>query len=860
MGRICWRSDGEYFVYHFIDQSSQSRKFQVFTRDGLLHSTIEKHINILDSAIAWKYSKSLIAASIHRFDKHDIIFFEKNGLAHGGFTLPFPMAQMKVKNLLWNIDSTVLCVWLEVNSDDLKVATQSVVQLWTMANYHWYLKQSYNFKLDNKITTVSWDSEDSYSLHLFTLSGQYIKYKLGWTVNLCTPLVPNYNGSIGVSDGQHLLITPFKNKIIPSPMSLYRLNCLLPINHIVWSQFNMNLLVILMNGELIFYKHFQERTSENNTIKYNYEIDARASYDLKELKNYESSVQHVIWTNDNELVLIADTINGFKLLTCEIVRNDSKWAVIKKNEIDLESSILNVFYENNQVLGLQTIDGTILKYEKGLKNEWNLLNDTTKFLQPCSTFALVSVTCTTKHQQKYICIGLTQFYRLYADQVEIANNCSSFQIHDEYLIFTDHSNTIKFIKLSKLALSIDNNNNNTSKVQVESFRSVERGARLVNSIRSDTCCILQMPRGNIEAIHPRTLIISKLKKNIDNQKYLEAIQTMRKHRVNMNIIYDHNPNNFLKNITEFVQQIDDTYLINLFITELSHENTTKTYFIDHYAEENPKMEEEVDLDLSSDNDTDLDPVDLNTKKTEVISAKIQAVCYSLINICKNIDRKKFFLVILSCFAKMKRLDDALTEVIQLSNGDQMVIDEGLRHLLYIVNVNELFDVALGTYDFNIVLMVAEKSQKDPKEYLPFLNELKKLEENYRKYKIDVYLKRYKKALKSIVKCDETFNSEIINLVDTQKLYSEALKYYKPNDELYKSISKLFADHLNTKKYYDEAGIILTRAQFYQEALDSFLKSLNYQMYINVCFKLKLSPSLLTQKLTLLIGKKSKFNF
>lgn len=42
---------------------------------------------------------------------------------------------------------------------------------------------------------------------------------------------------------------------------------------------------------------------------------------------------------------------------------------------------------------------------------------------------------------------------------------------------------------------------------------------------------------------------------------------------------------------------------------------------------------------------------------------------------------------------------------------QSHVDEGLRHLLYIVDVNELFDVALGTYDFDIVLMVAEKSQK-----------------------------------------------------------------------------------------------------------------------------------------------------
>ena len=86
-----------------------------------------------------------------------------------------------------------------------------------------------------------------------------------------------------------------------------------------------------------------------------------------------------------------------------------------------------------------------------------------------------------------------------------------------------------------------------------------------------------------------------------------------------------------------------------------------------------------------------------------------------------------------------------------------MVDEGLRYLLYIVDVNELFDVSLGTFNFDLVLIVAEKSQKEPKEYLPFLNDLKKLEENHMKYKIDLYLKRYKKALQSIVKCGINLN-------------------------------------------------------------------------------------------------------
>lgn len=38
-------------------------------------------------------------------------------------------------------------------------------------------------------------------------------------------------------------------------------------------------------------------------------------------------------------------------------------------------------------------------------------------------------------------------------------------------------------------------------------------------------------------------------------------------------------------------------------------------------------------------------------------------------------------------------------------------EEALKYLLLLVDVNELYDHSLGTYDFDLVLMVAEKSQK-----------------------------------------------------------------------------------------------------------------------------------------------------
>lgn len=92
-----------------------------------------------------------------------------------------------------------------------------------------------------------------------------------------------------------------------------------------------------------------------------------------------------------------------------------------------------------------------------------------------------------------------------------------------------------------------------------------------------------------------------------------------------------------------------------------------------------------------------------------------------------------------------------------ASSDIFSTEEAVKYSLLLVDVNELYNIALGMYDFELVLLVAEKSQKDPKEYLPFLNELQRLPVDYQRYKIDVYLKRYEKALQHISKCGMYYN-------------------------------------------------------------------------------------------------------
>ena len=94
-------------------------------------------------------------------------------------------------------------------------------------------------------------------------------------------------------------------------------------------------------------------------------------------------------------------------------------------------------------------------------------------------------------------------------------------------------------------------------------------------------------------------------------------------------------------------------------------------------------------------------------------------------------------------------------------GGALTAEDALKYTLFLVDVNQLYNVALGMYDFSLVLLVAEKSQKDPKEYLPFLNELRRLPLHYQRYRIDRYLRRFDKALQHISKCGELVEKKYI---------------------------------------------------------------------------------------------------
>ncbi|KIH47660.1 hypothetical protein ANCDUO_22276, partial [Ancylostoma duodenale] len=77
-----------------------------------------------------------------------------------------------------------------------------------------------------------------------------------------------------------------------------------------------------------------------------------------------------------------------------------------------------------------------------------------------------------------------------------------------------------------------------------------------------------------------------------------------------------------------------------------------------------------------------------------------------------------------------------------------------------------------------IYVVAEASNRDPKEYLPLLNELRKVEpECYRKYRIDMVRSDWRGALRHLSLVDDKWE-EAVALIRDKQLYSAALVIYK----------------------------------------------------------------------------------
>lgn len=248
-------------------------------------------------------------------------------------------------------------------------------------------------------------------------------------------------------------------------------------------------------------------------------------------------------------------IDGDQILRLSI--NPSTMKIEDSQTVACPFAICRIFSQRSGFLAMSQVNGSVFSVD--LDGTCDILDQSLP--ASCSRITYISPTI---DRQNGIMIGLTSSGRLYAGQKLIDNQCTSFVQCGTFLIFSTATHTARFIHLDDLQEATITEYD----VSKADARRLERGSKIVTAVASTMSLILQMPRGNLETICPRPLVLQLVLADLDEQNYKRAFINCRKHRIDLNIFYDHDPEQFRTHLSKFVDQVDEVDHLNLFISSL----------------------------------------------------------------------------------------------------------------------------------------------------------------------------------------------------------------------------------------------------------------------------------------------------
>lgn len=774
----CWRGDGEFFAVNHV--GANGRMFKVYNKEGSLEYTSEVCAS-LQVPIAWRPSGLWISKPEIKPDKYTITLFERNGLRHSELVLPFKPEEQEVVNLSWSQDSDIFLV-------ETRRGNIHCMHFYTICNYHWYLKHYKEFK-GSVICNWSQNYAEPKQLYLITNKGDHFSFKFDFVVNSSSGVSGVDESVVAVIDGSKLLLTNFKSQLVPPPIASLKVAIDVPVNIIEFLQqgndnfdsncfFTVDFKNVIKIYRCVFEKSINGRRLVSTNVIKEFYIDT----------SDDKAFTHAIWINvDNFLLAKNSTI-----FLCSF----DSGAII--HEIAVEKTVGSIVKIDGTHFIAQLVDGSLIQMEIRCDEISILEEQLNKLPEFCET---VVVTMNNETPSVYALKHIKK--KLYLNSKELATEVTSFKItvDNDYLIYTTIAE-LKFVDIVK----------NDAKV-VDS-RRIERGSRMISLVKDKSHVIFQLPRGNLEIISPRILSFKIIKRYLKNQEYRRAFDLLRKERINLNLLIDLNPQKFLKELQMFVEQTDNIQWLNLFLTELKDEDVTITMY---------KFCGLVD--------SEQDVYDESFKPED----KVKYLCEKMLDIFLALDPLKYLLPSITCHVKNQQIESALQIIWDLkkSGAGDKDAEDALKYLLYLIDVNVLYNIALGMYDYQLVLFVAQKSQKDPKEYVPFLNELNVMDPSYAKYKIDCHLKRYSKAVQHISKLcnDNSKFEECIELIKKHQLFDAALNAFSDNKSCYQRICVIFGDHLRIKGKLLDASLLYERGGEFQQALAGARNTLDWQRCI-----------------------------
>jgi len=226
----------------------------------------------------------------------------------------------------------------------------------------------------------------------------------------------------------------------------------------------------------------------------------------------------------------------------------------------------------------------------------------------------------------------------------------------------------------------------------------------------------------------------------------------------------------------------------------------------------------VDQQLSSDmNGIKLDNTE---EKPPTKAGKVNRICDAFLSVLKDRYSTNLQNLITAHVCKLPPdVEAGLSVVNDLRETQPDLADAAVEHVCFLVDVNRVHDSALGMYNLDLALLVAQQSQKDPREYLPYLQSIQELSQLRQRFKIDDDLGRHTKALQHLYSLKAI--EELQTYTQKHELYSNALELYRYDEQTQAGILRLYADFLVSRNQPKEAAIAYTSLSLHSLASTAY---------------------------------------
>lgn len=393
-----------------------------------------------------------------------------------------------------------------------------------------------------------------------------IEYVLSTARGSTTP--PADNGAVAVIDGQIVKITPFRTANIPPPMALHELE--VPSNAVDVS-FNADAsLIAVLHAEGISMFEWKNLSMPSSAT----ELTGRVT--LPKSEHHTAKNLQIGFAQDDSLLVLQKEGSSFVLKGYNFDDDSGRMEEISSRPT-LSSTVSDI-----STLGGFSQDGLIHPFVQDKKGGLHSLAFGDQTLSQGHFPMYLPWVDIVPFEGGRIAFGMSRNGHLYANSRLLVKNCTSFLVTPAHLIFTTTTHLLKFVHITNVhgtysefpfggiltvsALEVPPDDPEVD----ERCRSIERGARLVTAMPTALSVVLQMPRGNLETIFPRAMVLAGIRKLVDEKNYKKAFTHCRTQRVDMNLLYDHAPAQFLSNVELFIDQVKKISYVDLFLSSLRY--------------------------------------------------------------------------------------------------------------------------------------------------------------------------------------------------------------------------------------------------------------------------------------------------